>query len=173
MSPVKRDYYELLGVNKGASQDEIKRAYRRLAVKYHPDKNPGDRQAEENDSQKKVRYDQFGHAGVGPGAYARTPGGGFGDFFSGFSNSDNFGGFGDIFSDIFSVFTGGSYGGARTATRAGYQRGENLEHTIKMALKDILKPQQVRLKLRRYEKCEQSKSASNVWVVAQNQAQVR
>jgi len=166
MSPVKRDYYELLGVNRGASQDEIKRAYRRLAVKYHPDRNPGDRQAEEkfkeineayevlSDSQKRARYDQFGHAGVGPGAYAHTPGGGFGDFFSGFSNSGDFGGFGDIFSDIFSAFTGGGYG-ARTATRAGYQRGENLEHTIKMTLKDILKQRQIRLKLRRYEKCEQ------------------
>ena len=103
----KRDYYEVLGVGSNASADEIKKAYRKLAIKYHPDKNPGDKQAEEkfkeaaeaysilSDPDKKAKYDQFGHAGVeGAGP----------DF------SQGFGGFSDIFNDIFGSFAGGFNG---------------------------------------------------------------
>ena len=109
----KRDYYEVLGVDKNADQDAIKKAYRTLAKKYHPDMNPGDKNAEEkfkevneayavlSDPDKKAKYDQFGHAAFDPGA-----GGGFSG--QGFSGFGDFGGFGDIFSDIF----GGAFGGS-------------------------------------------------------------
>lgn len=120
----KRDYYEVLGVAKGASDDEIKKAFRKLAVKYHPDKNPGDKEAEEkfkeineaysvlSDKTKRSRYDQFGHAGVG--------GDGSGDPFAGFrgANGQSFnfdfggGGFEDILGSIFG-FGGGGFRGAR------------------------------------------------------------
>lgn len=120
----KRDYYEVLGVAKGASDDEIKKAFRKLAVKYHPDKNPGDKEAEEkfkeineaysvlSDKTKRSRYDQFGHAGVG--------GDGGGDPFAGFrgANGQSFnfdfggGGFEDILGSIFG-FGGGGFRGAR------------------------------------------------------------
>ena len=115
----KRDYYDVLGVNKSASPEELKSAYRKLAVKYHPDKNPGDSKAEEkfkeaseaygilSDKEKKQNYDNFGHAAFENGG--GRPGGGFG----GFSGAD----FSDIFEDFFGDFGGGgrsSYGGGRS-----------------------------------------------------------
>ena len=111
----KRDYYEVLGLNKGASEQEIKKAYRQAAKKYHPDLNPGDKEAEINfkeaaeayevlsDADKKARYDQFGHAGVDPNFGAGGASGGFGGF-GGFSD------FGDL-GDIFGQFFGGGFGG--------------------------------------------------------------
>ncbi|MDO4743473.1 MAG: DnaJ domain-containing protein, partial [bacterium] len=107
----KKDYYEVLGVDKGASDDDIKKAYRKMAKKYHPDLNPNNKEAEQkfkevneayevlSDSTKKSRYDQFGHAGVDPNFGAGGQGGGFGGF----------GDFGDI-GDIFSSFFGGGFG---------------------------------------------------------------
>ena len=124
----KRDYYEVLGVSKNASDDEIKKAYRKLAIKYHPDKNPGDKEAEAkfkeineahdvlSDKQKRARYDQFGHAGVGGGASNPFGGGGFNYNGQGF-NFDFGGGFEDILGSIF-----GFGGGARRPRRgADYQ----------------------------------------------------
>ena len=107
----KRDYYEVLGVAKNANADEIKKAYRKAAIKYHPDKNPGDKEAEEkfkeaaeaydvlSNPEKRARYDQFGHAGMSGAAGA---GGGFGGFGGGFSMEDIFSQFGDIFGGHFS-----------------------------------------------------------------------
>ena len=128
MAENKRDYYEVLGVEKGASADEIKKAYRKSAMKYHPDRNPGDKEAEEkfkelgeayevlSNDDKRARYDQFGFAGVDPnyGAGQGNPyGGGFGGF----------GDFGDL-GDIFGSFFGG--GGSRRANANAPRRGENV-----------------------------------------------
>ena len=121
----KRDYYEVLGVSKGASDDEIKKAFRKLAVKYHPDKNPGDKEAEEkfkeaneaysvlSDKQKRARYDQFGHAGMGgAGSAGGNPFEGFGGFGGQSFNFDfGGGGFEDILGSLFGM--GGGFRGAR------------------------------------------------------------
>ena len=115
----KRDYYEVLGIGKNATDAEIKSAYRKLAKKYHPDLNPGNKEAEEkfkevneandvlSDPQKRQRYDQFGFAGVDPN-YAAANGGGAGGFGGGFGGVD----LGDIFGDIFGGGFGGSRGGS-------------------------------------------------------------
>ena len=138
----KRDYYEVLGVSKNASDDEIKKAYRKLAVKYHPDKNPGDKEAEAkfkeiseahevlSDKQKRARYDQFGHAGVGGaagGAYGGNPftNGNFN--FNGQAFNFDFGGSGSPFEDILGSLFGFGAGGARRARRgADYQTSVTL-----------------------------------------------
>ena len=129
MAENKRDYYEVLGVEKGASAEEIKKAYRRSAMKYHPDRNPGDKEAEEkfkelgeayevlSDDDKRSRYDQFGFAGVDPNYGGGQGGNPFGGGFGGFGD------FGDIFSDIF----GGAFGGGRRAQNQNApKRGENI-----------------------------------------------
>ena len=137
MAENKRDYYEVLGVDKNASADEIKKAYRKSAMKYHPDRNPGDKEAEEkfkelgeayevlSDADKKARYDQFGFAGVDPnyGGGASGYGGGFGGF-GGFD-------FGDIFGDFFGG--GGRRQNAQTAPRRGENVGARLELTFEEA----------------------------------------
>ena len=136
MAENKRDYYEVLGVSKDASAEEIKKAYRKSAMKYHPDRNPGDKDAEEkfkelgeayevlSDDEKRSRYDQFGFAGVDPNFGGG--GGGYGDF-GGFGG---FGGFGDIFSEFFG---GGSSQRTRNAPRRGEDIGVRVEVTFEEA----------------------------------------
>lgn len=134
----KRDYYDVLGVDKGATAAEIKKAYRKLALKYHPDKNPGDASAEEkfkeaaeayevlSNDDKRQRYDRFGHAGVDGAA----GGGGFG----GMNMDDIFSQFGDIFGGHFG---GGFGGGGRSGGRRATARGTNLRVKIKMTLEEV------------------------------------
>lgn len=132
----KRDYYEVLGISKGASDDEIKRAFKKMAKKYHPDLNPGDKEAEAkfkeineaygvlSDAEKKSRYDQFGHAGVDPSYGGGAGAGGFGDF-------GGFGGFGDIFDTFFGGMGGG---GARRANAPS--KGEDIHLRINIEFND-------------------------------------
>ena len=158
----KRDYYEVLGVAKTASDAEIKKAYRKLAIQYHPDKNPGDKTAEEkfkeaaeaysvlSDKDKRARYDQFGHAGVGGAA-----GGGFSG--QGMSMDDIFSMFGDIFGGGggFGGFSGfGGFGGG--GSRAGQRkfRGTDLRVKVKLNLKDISTGVDKKFKLKKYVTCE-------------------
>ena len=157
----KRDYYEVLGVDKNASADEIKKAYRKKAIQYHPDKNPGDKEAEEkfkeaaeayevlSNPDKRARYDQFGHEGVNGGA------GGFGGGFSGGSMSMD-----DIFSmfgDIFGGHTGfGGFGGFGRGSSQGGQRkfrGSDLRVKVKLSLKDIAYGTTKKFKLKKYVPC--------------------
>ncbi|NAW51844.1 molecular chaperone DnaJ [Elizabethkingia argentiflava] len=131
----KRDYYEILGISKSASAEEIKKAYRKMAIQYHPDKNPGDKAAEEkfkeaaeayevlSDNNKRARYDQYGHAGVGAGA----AGGGFG---GGMNMEDIFSQFGDIFGGHF-----GGFGGSRGNRQS---KGSNLRVRIKLNLEEMV-----------------------------------
>jgi len=149
----KRDYYEILGVGKTASADEIKKAYRKAAVKYHPDKEGGDEtkfkevsEAYEvlKDSSKRQRYDQFGHAGVGGngGASAGNPfGGGFGGQNVHFD-------FGDGLGDIFSQFFGGSGGGAR-----GPRRGRDVEATLQLTFEEAVFGVQEKIQIEMNDTC--------------------
>jgi len=140
----KRDYYEVLGVSKTATADEIKKAYRKKAIQFHPDKNPGNKEAEEkfkeaaeayevlSDSDKRARYDQFGHS-MGPQGF---PGGGGGGFYGagGMSMEDIFEHFGDIFGGRFNM--GGGFGGATGGrARRRTRKGSDLRITVKMTLK--------------------------------------
>ena len=152
----KRDYYEVLGVSKSADATEIKKAYRKLALKYHPDKNPGDKEAEEkfkeaaeaydvlSNEEKRRRYDQFGHAGVG--------GAGLGGFGGGMSMDDIFSQFGDIFGS-FGGFSGfGGFGGGRSARRVN--RGTNLRVKVKMNLQEIATGIEKKIKVKKYVACQ-------------------
>ena len=145
----KRDYYEILGVSKSADEKDIKKAYRREAMKYHPDRNPDDPNAEEKfkdateaydvlmDREKRGAYDQFGHAGVDP---SMGGGGGFGG-----------GNFSDIFGDVFGDIFGG--GGGRGG-RGGPQRGSDLRYTLDISLENAVKGTTVEIRVPSLSACE-------------------
>ncbi len=148
----KRDYYEILGVVKTASDQEIKAAYRKLAVKYHPDKNSGDKELEEkfkeaaeayavlSDAEKRARYDRFGHAGVGAGA-----GAGFDPGFTNIEDIFDLFGFGDVF--------GG--GGARGGRRSAAQRGSDLRYDLEITLEEAATGKSEQMRIPRLETCDE------------------
>ena len=154
----KRDFYEVLGVDRSASDDELKKAYRKAAKKYHPDLNPGDKEAEArfkevneayeilSDNEKRARYDQFGHAGVDPnysaGGYG---GGGFGGGFGGFGD------FGDI-GDIFSSFFGGGFGGGRANPNAP-RRGGDVTTSVTISFEEAAKGCKKKVKVTSIDGC--------------------
>lgn len=157
----KRDYYEVLGVGKSASAEEIKKAYRKLALKYHPDKNPGDKEAEEkfkeaaeaydvlSNPDKKSRYDQFGHAGMSGAA-----GGGFSG--GGFSMDDIFSQFGDIFGGHFGSAFGGAFGGFGGGSRGRrVNRGSDIRIRVKLDLKEIAHSAEKKVKINKQVACKE------------------
>lgn len=158
----KRDYYEVLEVSKSATPEEIKKAYRKKAIQYHPDKNPGDKEAEEkfkeaaeayevlSDPQKKARYDQYGHAGMGG---AGGFGGGFG---GGMSMEDIFSQFGDIFGGHFGGGFGG-FGGFGGGSRKRTNRGTDLRVKVKLTLKEIATGVEKKIKVKKYVACDHCK----------------
>ena len=155
----KRDYYEVLGLNKGASEAEIKKAYRTLAKKYHPDLNPGDADAEAkfkeineandvlSDPEKKAKYDQFGHAAFDPSA-----GGGFDGGFGGFGD------FGDI-GDIFSSFFGGGFGGSSGQRQNGPMRGEDIGVRVTVSFDEAAFGTKKDISFNRIQKCDDCKGS--------------
>ena len=155
----KRDYYEVLGIQKGASEDEIKRAYKKLARKYHPDMNPGDKEAEEkfkevneanevlSDPEKKARYDQFGFAGVDPNYGAGAGGGAYGGGFD----------FGDL-GDIFGSFFGGGFGGQRRNPNAP-QRGESIRASVSISFTEAAFGCEKSVTIERSEQCPTCKGS--------------
>lgn len=155
----KRDYYEVLGVDKNVTPDELKKAYRKLALKYHPDRNPGDKEAEEkfkeaaeaydvlSNPDKKARYDQFGHAGLD---------GAGGNGGQGMSMDDIFSSFGSIFGDLFGGggFSFGGFGDARGGAGRATSRGSNLRIKVKLTLEEIDKGVEKKIKVNKYVACK-------------------
>ena len=158
MADQKRDYYEVLGVSKGATDYEIKKSYRKLSKQYHPDLNPGDKAAEArfkevneayeilSDKEKRARYDQFGHAGVDPNF---NPGGGFGGGFGGFTDM------GDIdLGDLFGSFFGGGFGGGGSSRRNGPQKGETIRTGVAISFEEAAFGCEKEVTVSRTEQCD-------------------
>ena len=161
--PEKRDYYEVLGLQKGCTEDEMKKAYRKLAKQYHPDLNPNNKEAEEkfkeigeayevlSDPEKRARYDQFGHAGVDPSYGAGA--GGFGGGFGGFED------IGDIFENFFGGGFGGFGGSTRTRNPNGPIRGNDLRYNITIDFLEAAHGCQKEITIQRLEQCKSCKGS--------------
>ncbi len=153
----KRDYYEVLGVDKSVGDDDLKKAYRKAAKKYHPDLHPGDKEAEKNfkevneayevlsDKEKRARYDQFGHAGVDPNFGAGGGGSGFGGF-------GGFGDFGDL-GDIFGSFFGGGFGGGRQRDPNAPRRGNDTSAALNLSFEEAAKGCKKKVKVTKIDNC--------------------
>lgn len=165
----KRDYYEILGVERAASADELKKAYRKLAVQYHPDKNPGDKTAEEkfkeigeaydvlNDADKRAAYDRYGHAAFqsgGPASAGGRGGGGFHDPFDIFREVFGGGGGGGIFEEFFG-------GGGRQRDRSGAVRGSDLRYDLEITLEEAARGTEKQIDLERAQECEKCKGTGS------------
>ena len=156
----KRDYYEVLGLQKGASDEEIKRAFRKMAMKYHPDRNQGDKDAEEkfkevneaysvlSDADKKAKYDRFGFAGVDPNAGFGGDGSGFGGF-GGFGGAGGFGGF----EDIFNMFTGGGFGGGYGGSYNGPREGADIQQRMTITFDEAVFGAKKKIRLTKNVQC--------------------
>jgi len=163
----KRDYYEILGLKKGATEDEIKSGFRKKAMDYHPDKNPGDKAAEEkfkevneaysilSDKEKKDLYDKFGHAGVDPNSGFGGAGGfGFGAGGANYSTTD----FSDLFGDLFGgMFGGGMGSGGGGRRRSGPQKGRDLQQGLRISFKDAAFGTKRKIRLKRQMDCPDCK----------------
>ena len=155
----KRDYYEVLGVEKGVSDDELKKAYRKAAKQYHPDLHPGDAEAEKcfkevneayevlSDKEKRARYDQFGHAGVDPN-FGAGGGGAYGGGFGGFGD---FGDLGDILGSMF----GGGFGGGRRANPNAPRRGADAEVVVNLSFEEAAKGCKKTVKIQKIDTCDE------------------
>ena len=151
----KEDYYSLLGIERNTNEADIKKAYRRLAMKYHPDRNPGDKNAEKkfkeiseayevlSDQQKRQAYDSYGHAGVNGGA------GGF---------HSHAGGFSDIFEDIFGdIFGGGGRGGQSRSGHSAVYKGADLSYTLELSLEEVVRGSEVKIRIPTRVACKSCK----------------
>lgn len=171
----KRDYYEVLGLQKGATEDEIKKAYRKLAIKYHPDRNPGNKEAEEkfreateayevlSDEKKRPLYDQYGFAGVD----GMDQGGGGAQYSHAFHDfSDLFGGMGGGFGDIFDNIFGGGSSRSSARRRSGPTEGASLRYDLTISFKDAVFGTKSEIHFKHNETCESCHGTCRKFITA-------